>query len=72
MSTPWYLMIIGLVICIGLPIMQRVMAPALFGFERGSDGFNAALSTWLILGSLLFTTGLFMRTFGTAGHHGHG
>jgi len=45
-STDWQLIISGVAIGVGMTLAQRVSAPAVLGFERGSDGFNAMLLTW--------------------------
>jgi hypothetical protein len=69
LSTDWQLIIGGVAIGVGMTLVQRVSAPALFGFERGSYGFNAMLLTWLLLGGLLVETGLLIHAIDTHRHH---
>jgi len=67
LSTDWQLIISGVAIGVGMTLAQRVSAPALFGFERGSDGFNAILLTWWLLGGLAAVAGIVIHALDA--HH---
>jgi hypothetical protein len=67
LSTDWQLIVSGVAIGLGMTLAQRTSAPALFGFERGSEGFNAMLLVWLLLGGSLIATGLLIHALDT--HH---
>lgn len=67
-SRPQWFMIGGLVFGSVMTLLQRLTAPAL-GFTENSDGFNAMLLIWWLIGGIVFMVGLVLTVVAEAGSH---
>jgi hypothetical protein len=62
-TRPQWFMIGGLVFGSVMTLVQRLTAPAL-GFTENSDGFNAVLLIWWLIGGIVFMVGLVLTVVG--------
>jgi hypothetical protein len=67
-TRPQWFMIGGLVFGSVMTLLQRLSAPAL-GFTANSDGFNAVLLIWWLIGGIVFLVGLVLTAVTGAGNH---
>ncbi len=69
-AQPHWFMIGGLAFGAVMTLLQRLTAPAL-GFSEHTDGFNAVMLIWWLLGGLVFTVGLVLTVLLEVGNR-HG
>jgi len=66
-TQPYWFMIGGLAFGAVMTLLQRLTAPAL-GFSEHTDGFNAVVLIWWLLGGLVFMVGLVLTVLAAVGH----
>lgn len=66
-AQPRWFMIGGLTFGAVMTLLQRLTAPAL-GFSEHTDGFNAVMLIWWLLGGLIFMVGLVLTVLAAVGH----
>jgi len=66
-AQPRWFMIGGLTFGALMTLLQRLTAPAL-GFSEHTDGFNAVVLVWWLLGGLVFMVGLVLTVLAEVGH----
>lgn len=66
-AQPHWFMIGGLTFGAVMTLLQRLTAPAL-GFSEHTDGFNAVVLIWWLLGGLVFTVGLVLTVLAEVGN----
>jgi hypothetical protein len=64
---PRWFMIGGLTFGAVMTLLQRLAAPAL-GFSEHTEGFNAVVLIWWLLGGLVFMVGLVLTVLAEVGN----